>query len=308
MKAPEAVKKASGPSGALVGGAFAALCLTWGLAFIVFHVGLTTAPPLTYATCRAFLAGLSIAGWLVLTGHALPRDRATHTTALVCGALNVAGFWGLQNMSLRFVPPAETAILVYIQPLLTAFGAWLWLGEGLSPVKLLGLLAGVGGVIAVVGAQLSLAPGAPILGLVCALGGGISWASGTVFFKSRPARQSLLWIVALQALYGSVPLAVSAILLERPTISFGFTFVWTIAYASVASSALAYVLWFWLLRQRAASEVAAFIFLVPLVATIGDSLLLGDHFGLGTLAGGLLIVLGIGLVNRPTRKKPLASS
>lgn len=308
MKAPVAVKAASRPSGILVGTAFAALCLTWGLAFIVFHVGLTTTPPLTYATLRAFLAGISLLGWLVLTGHGLPRDRATHATALVCGVLNVAGFWGLQNVSLRYVPPAETAILVYIQPLLTAFGAWLFLGERLSTVKLLGLLAGVAGVVAVVGVQLSLEPGAPILGLFCALGGGISWASGTVYFKSRPSRQSLLWIVTLQALYGSVPLAVAATLLERPAITFGFTFLWTIAYASVASSALAYVLWFWLLRQRAASEVAAFIFLVPLVATLGDSLFLGDRFGLGTLAGGLLIVLGIWLVNRPSKKKPLASS
>ena len=308
MKAPGAVKAASHSNGMLVGGAFAALCLTWGLAFIVFHVGLTTAPPLTYATCRAFLAGISIAGWLALTGHALPRDRATHSTALVCGALNVAGFWGLQNVSLRFVPPAETAILVYIQPLLTAFAAWLLLGERLSPAKLLGLLAGVAGVVVVVGAQLSFAPGAPILGLLCALGGGICWASGTVFFKSRSSRQSLIWIVALQALYGSVPLAIAATLLERPAIAFGFTFLWTIAYAGIASSALAYVLWFWLLRQRAASEVAAFIFLVPLIATIGDGVLLGDRFGLGTLAGGLLIVLGIWLVNRPGRGKSLAAS
>ncbi len=303
MNATETVSRSATASRAIVSSAFALLCLIWGLAFVVFHVGLTTTPPLTYAALRAGLAGVVLAGWLRLTGSTLPRDQATHLTALICGLLNVAGFWGLQNVSLRFVSPAETAILVYVQPLLTAFGAWLFLDERLSAPKLLGLLAGIGGVVAVLSSQLSPNGGEPFVGYLCALGGGISWASGTIFFKSRPHGQNLIWIAALQALYGCVPLALAAILFERPAITFGVTFVWTILYASLASSALAYVIWFWLLRQRAASEVAAFIFLVPLVATIGDRVLLGDRFGISVLIGGLLIVLGIWLVNRPINVK-----
>lgn len=286
-----------------VAAAFGALCLIWGLAFVVLRIGLHDAPPLTFTALRAFLGGLALAVYLLAAGHPFPFDRPTQTTALVMGATNVAGFWGLQSLALLRITPGETAILIYLQPLLVALGAWLILDEWLSLAAIIGLAAGFIGTVLVVGGQVLGSATPSWLGYGCALGGALCWATGTVYFKSRPHGQSLLWIAALQALYGSVPLAALAALLEPPRVAPTLTLLWTIAYAGLGASALAYLLWFSLLRQHAASTVAAFVFFVPLVAVIGDAIFLGDRPGLGAFVGGALIIVGIWLVNHQQRTK-----
>lgn len=277
---------------------FGALCLIWGLTFVVLRVGLRDASPLTFTAIRAFLGGFAIAVGLLLSRQPFPRDRATQITALVMGAANVAGFWGLQSLAILLITPGETAILVYVQPLLVAFGAWVFLDESLSLLAMLGLGAGFAGVVLVIGGQAVLRPGQSWPGYALALAGALCWAAGTIFFKSRPHRQSLLWIAALQALYGSIPLAALALTVEHPRVDPTLTLLWTVAYCGLGASALAYLIWFSLLRQHAASTVAAFVFLVPLVAVIGDAFFLGDRFGLAAFLGGVLIILGIWLVNR----------
>lgn len=277
---------------------FGALCLIWGLTFVVLRVGLRDASPLTFTAIRAFVGGLAIALGLLVSGQPFPRDRATQVTALLMGATNVAGFWGLQSLAILLITPGETAILIYVQPLLVAFGAWLFLDESLSLLATIGLGAGFVGVVLVIGGQALLQPGQSWPGYLLALGGALCWAAGTIFFKSRPHRQSLLWIAALQALYGSIPLTVLALTVEHPRVDLTLTLLWTVAYSGLGASALAYLIWFSLLRQHAASTVAAFVFLVPLVAVIGDALFLGDRFGLTAFFGGILIILGIWLVNR----------
>lgn len=281
-----------------VGIAFGTLCLIWGFAFVVLRLGLRDASPLTFTTMRASVGGLALAAYLLASGRPFPADRRTQATALVMGVTNVAGFWGLQSLAILRITPGETAILIYVQPLLVALGAWLFLDEALSLLTAVGLLAGFAGVVLVIGGQALLQPGQSWIGYLCALGGALCWAVGTIFFKSRPARQSLLWITALQAIYGSIPLAVLALVVEHPRIAPTLTLLWTVAYAGLGASALAYLIWFGLLRQHAASTVAAFVFLVPLVAVIADSVFLGDRFGLTAVLGGALIVLGIWLVNR----------
>ncbi|HVC33347.1 MAG TPA: DMT family transporter [Chloroflexota bacterium] len=278
--------------------AFGALCLVWGMAFVVLRIGLREAPPLTFTALRAFVGGVALAACLLANGRPLPLDRSTQITAVVMGTANVAGFWGLQSLAILRITPGEAAILVYVQPLLVALGAWLILDERLSLLAALGLLAGFAGVVLVIGGQALLQPHSSWVGYLCALGGALCWAIGTIYFKARPAAQSLLWIAALQAIYGSLPLAMLALAVEHPRVVLTLTLFWTVAYAGFGASALAYVLWFSLLRQHAASRVAAFVFLVPLVAVVGDSVVLGDRFGPSAVIGGALIVLGIWLVNR----------
>lgn len=278
--------------------AFGVLCLIWGLSFVVFHVGLQQAPALAFTTVRTIISGGAFALLLLAARHPFPRDRSTHITALTLGATNVVMFWGFQSLALLRISAGEVAILIYVQPLLVALGAWLFLDEKLSPGKILGLALGFAGVAAIVGGQIQLANRSGWIGFACALGAALGWAIGTVYFKSRPHGQSVFWIIALQSLYGILPLVALMLVFEHRPFPVTFTTIWTVLYAGLGVSTVAYILWFSLLRQRAANQVAAFVFLVPFIAVIADALFLGDRFGLGALIGGLCIVVGIWLVNR----------
>jgi drug/metabolite transporter (DMT)-like permease len=282
--------------------AFLALCLIWGLAFVVFHVGLAEVPPLTFSASRAVLSGVVFAGLLLTVGERPPRGRHFHQTAILLGLTNISAFWGLQNLALARISPGVAAILTYVQPLVVALGAWLFLGERMSPPKVGGLLLGFAGVVAVMSGQIGSAGGATI-GYVLAAGAGLAWGTATVIFKRVGTRHSVVWLTAFQSVYGAVPLVILAALLERPRVRLDFTVAWTLTYASLGAAVLAYLLWLSLLRQRDASSVAAFVFLVPVIAVVGDTVFLGDRFGPSALLGGALVVLGIWLVNHPDGKR-----
>ena len=74
-----------------------------------------------------------------------------------------------------------------------------------------------------------------------------------------------------------------------------------LGFTALGSSALAYLIWFYLLRSRSSAEVTSYVFLVPVFAVLFGALVLGEVLGLVTLAGGALVLLGIYLVNRPRR-------
>src|SRR5437016_10307735 len=75
------------------------------------------------------------------------------------------------------------------------------------------------------------------------------------------------------------------------------TIAWTgwaaMLYMAVFSSALAYVFYFWLLRYLEASQLAAFTYLLPVLATILGILWLGERGSWSQLLGGLMALGGV---------------
>ena len=277
---------------------FLALCLIWGFTYVTLKIGLRDAPPLAFSFGRALVGGLALGAYALATAGRFPRDAATHRAAAILGLTNVAAFWGLMNLGLTRVSAGESSILTYTQPLLVAVLARAWLGEALSLRATLGLLLGFAGVAAVVANKLQIAGQPAWLGYAFTLAGALAWAVGTVYFRARQAGLDLVWVTTLQALYGAVPLLALSLLLEHQPVTPSTSLLWTLAYTGLGSSALAYLIWFYLLRHRATAEVTSFIFLVPLSAVLFGALVLGERLSLISLLGAGLILAGIYVVSR----------
>ncbi len=72
-----------------------------------------------------------------------------------------------------------------------------------------------------------------------------------------------------------------------------------ITFLGFLCSGLAYIFWYDSLQEADASQVAAFLYLEPLVTVVVAAWLLGEAITLPTLAGGVIILAGVWLVNRP---------
>ena len=80
---------------------------------------------------------------------------------------------------------------------------------------------------------------------------------------------------------------------------------WTaIAFLGVLCSALSYIFYNDGLQSLPASQVGAFLYLEPLVATLVAAVVLSEQIVLATLAGGALILLGVWQVSRAPRRLP----
>ncbi len=282
--------------------AFSLLVLFWGSAFAVVKIGLDFSPPVLFAGLRTLIGGLAMVAVAFLWGGS-PNLRRDWPVFLLLALFNVVLFIGLQTYAILYLPSGSAAVLVYLQPILVGLLAWLVLGEPLSAAKLVGLLLGFSGIVAVSMESISgdtnaISPVGVILGAASAL----SWALGTVYFKQYEARVSTLWAVAVPFLIGGVALTALGLVVEPwGEVSWTGPFMASILYSSLVGISLAWVIWFALVRAGEASRVAAYIFAVPLTAVLIGVVFLDEPLGYTLLIGAALVVSGIYLVNRMPR-------
>lgn len=215
----------------------------------------------------------------------------------VASILNVVLFVGFQTLAVMYLPSGSAAVLIYLQPILTGFLAWFFLGEDLNLRKLLGLLLGFAGVVAV--SSGSLSGNLSLLGVSLGVLSALSWAGGTVYFKRQQEDDSVLWFVALIFLAGGAVLALGGLVVEPLSgIIWNAEFVGSLLYASFVGIALAWIVWLSLIYAGGTSRVSAYVFFVPLLSVVLGAVFLGEDLSYSLLLGAALIVTGIYLVNR----------
>ncbi|MEJ7843049.1 MAG: DMT family transporter [Rubrobacter sp.] len=287
--------------------AFAVLVIAWASSFSVVKVGLEDAPPVLFVGGRALLAGVLMTAIASVWGGDLNFRRDWRVFGFLA-VFNVALFVGFQTFAVLYLPSGTAAVLIYLQPILVGVLAWAILGESLTPTKVIGLLLGFAGIVAVSSAGLLGAEGGvTLLGVACGVASALFWALGTVGFKKYEARISTLWAIAIPFLAGGAALTGLGFVLESPSeISWTVPLVSSVLYSAFIGTGLAWLLFFGLVRAGEASRVASYIFVVPLVAVVIGALLLNESLGPPLLVGAALVVSGIYLANRTPRsaKKP----
>jgi drug/metabolite transporter (DMT)-like permease len=281
--------------------AFGLLVLFWGSAFSVVKVGLEYSPPMLFAGLRTLMGGLVILLAAVVWGGS-PHLRRDWPVFLLLAAFNVVFFFGFQTLAVLYLPSGTAAVLEYLQPMLVGLLAWMILGESLSLAKIVGLILGFSGIGAVSAGSIlgNISPA----GVAFGAGSAFSWALGTVFFKRYEARVSTMWAVAIPFVAGGMVLTLLSFTIESwSEVSTKATLFVSLSYVSLVEIALAWLIWFGLVRAGEASRVAVYVFFVPLVSIVVGAIFLGERLTTSLLIGTVLIVTGIYVVNRsPTGK------
>lgn len=276
--------------------AFVLLVIFWGTAFPAIKIALGYSPPVLFAGLRTLLCGLVMTAAAAIWGGKVDLRRNWPVLALLA-LFNVVLFMGLQSFAILYLPSGLAAVLIYLQPILVGFLAWLILGESLSPAKVVGLFLGFSGVVAVSAG--SLFGTMPPLGIAFGVATALFWALGTVYFKQAQERVSTLWSVAAPFLIGGAFLTALGLIVEPwSEISWTEPFIASWLYVALVGTAAAWALWLGLVRAGEASRVAAYVFFVPLTAVLLGVLFLGETLSPSLLVGAALVVSGIYLVNR----------
>lgn len=282
---------------------FVAIYLIWGFTYVAVRIALRDTAPFTLAFGRAGLATLLLSTVALLRGRPAPRGIRSHAFIALVGVLNVSGLAGLMSFGLATVPAGEASLLTYTQPLQVALLSRLLLGERLAGRQMLGLLIGFGGMVVVLLPRLTGGVASPT-GYAALLLGAFAWALSAVVFRwgGRPRSGlptiDVLWLSALQAAYGAVPLFLAGMLLEGLPVRWTFQLLWSGAFVGLGAAGVANLLWFYLLTQHSATVVAAYVFLVPAFAVVFGGIVLGEPLTLNVALGGLLTLAGIALVTR----------
>ena len=272
--------------------------LLWSTGFITAKYGLPYAPPLSFLILRCLGAVLVLLPAVLLTRAPWPRGRVLHVA--VAGLLLQAGYLGGVWSAIKTGMPAGlTALIVGLQPILTAFAAPL-VGERVTPRQWLGLALGLSGVALVVYARLSLHALAPAAVLLCVFAL-LAITAGTLYQKRFCPRFDLRTGTVIQFGASVVVLLPLAVLgegfdLRLSHINWTPQFTGALLWSILALSIGAIFLLFRLIGRNDATKVTSLLYLTPPTTALMAWLMFGESLSALGLLGMAVAVAGVAFV------------
>jgi drug/metabolite transporter (DMT)-like permease len=269
----------------------------WSTGFVGAKLGLPYAGPLTFLALRfAVVTGIMLTVALA-TRAAWPHPREAGHAAVVGLLIQFLYLGGVFFGISRGVSAGVAALIVGVQPILTAAFAGAVVGDRVTRRQWTGLALGLVGVACVVWEKIDLA-GAQSSGLLAVVGALLGITFGTLYQKRYCGGIDLRCATVLQNASAGAAMLACAFLLEPMRIAWTAEFVFALLWLCLVLSVGATILLLWLIRHGAASRVASLFYLVPPVTAFMAFLLFRETLGLAALAGMGLTMAGVALVNR----------
>ncbi len=271
----------------------------WGASFLFIRVAVPALGPFALMELRVAIAAAALALGAAVVGR-VPELRARWKEFLFIGTLNAAVPFSLIAASEIHLTASLAAILNSTTVLFTAVVAAVWADEALTGRKVVGVVLGIFGVVALVGWDPIALSGAVLLSVGAMLAASLSYGLGAVYIK-RTFKGLPPVAMAIGQLTGAttvlLPLAVVSLPDARPTAAVTLS----VLGLTLLSTAVAYLLYFRLIENVGPTSTVTVTLLVPVFGLLFGVVFLREPFGLGTLVGlgiilsSVVLVTGVGL-------------
>ena len=288
------------PQQLLLVGAPSLFVVLWSTGYISARLGLPYAEAGTFLMMRFALAAIVMVVLVVVSRAPLPASfrewaHCAVVGALVHGLYLYGGFASIQEG----LTPTTIAVVVGMQPVITAVLIGPILGEAVNIRQWGGFFLGTVGVVLVIVANfasIGFGSGAPavFLSLLCVL----SISVGTLYQKRFCASVDLRSGTMIQLIMAALMMWGISSWLETGHVEWTGTFVFALMWSVLVLSVGAYTLLWWLVRRKAATNVVSLFFLMPPVTAGFDWLLFEQKVSLITMMGIAIAVAGIAIVIR----------
>lgn len=270
------------------------LSVTWGYTWVVAKQALAYAPPFAFAAERC--AGGAMALFMTIKFIGRPLKLIAPKQTLAIGLAQVTGFMLFQTWALVEGGPGKTAVLIFTMPIWTLLLAWPILGERIRGTQWLAAISTLAGLLLIIEPwNMHTSLFSKLLGLMAAL----CWAIGTILVKRLRSKQQvdLFSLTAWQMVLGAVPLVLLALFIPERATDWSLAYVGILAFMSIISTAMCWLLWITLLDRVPAWEASLSVLGTPVVAIVSSRLALGEDFKVSEVAGILLIGGGLALLS-----------
>ncbi|RAJ02842.1 drug/metabolite transporter (DMT)-like permease [Paenibacillus pabuli] len=265
--------------------------LIMGTSFPVGKIGMMYTPPFLLMGLRYILAGALLA-WIIRK-RPMPVGWKQWMQVAIIGLFQSAGVMGCAYYSMNWISSGESAIITFTNPLLVIILSAALYGVSYRFSQWTGVVLGFVGVALTFGFHLSMSPGTWI-----GFGGAVSFAVSTLLIKRWGAAHDTFVLTAYQMLAGGAALLLLSVFTEQPHFIVNTTSIIVLVWLTIFCSIIQFTLWFYLLQNTDPAKTSSFLFLAPLFGLLSSFVLLEEHVGWIVGAGGVMICLGIFLVNR----------
>lgn len=273
--------------------------LVWGLSFIATKYALAELDPVTIINIRLGLSIPLLGLGAYLTGKSFRIPPKQIGLVALLATISVIHLT-IQVTGLRFTSAANTGWIIGTSPIFVAIMSWLFLKEKISRQQTLGILVSLTGLVLLISkgnfASLSFIKG---IGDLLILASCATWGIFSVINRKLALNYSPL--VSTFYLFVFMAVITLPFNLNRETFNAVLHLSargwYAVLFLGLLCSGLGYALWAKALSEMPSANVAAFLNIEPFITFMGAWLILGEHITLITILSGLIIMVGIGIVN-----------
>lgn len=283
---------------------FAALSIIWGTPYLFIRVAVMSVEPSVMVALRVGLAALLLLPIAAARGEF--RGIRPHLPWIALfGLVEITGPFLLLGYAETALTSSTTALLIAVVPIVAAILARsLGLDRHLGWRRILGLAIGFGGVAVLVGLDVAgdqlWAVGAAALTV-------LGYALGPIVISTKLANAPSLAVISLALGFNALLYAPIA-WVQRPTTAVPAEAWWSIVILGILCTAIAFLIFFALVKEVGPSRMTVITFLNPAVAVMLGVIVLSEPITLGLILGFPLVLLGSYLATRPDRAREPAAT
>lgn len=272
----------------LLGLAFAFM---WSSAFTSGHIIVSSAPPLTALALRFLISGLIGVLLARYLGQTWTLTRKQWIATFIFGVFQNALYLGLTFVAMQTIEASLAAIVASAMPLMVALLGWLVFKERINGVGFIGLVAGLFGVLLIMGTRVN--SGVDLFGLAVCIIGMFGLTFATLAVRGASSGGNLLMVVGLQMLVGSFTLFAVAFQTETISVNYTWSLLAAFSYTTLVPGLLATWVWFVLVARIGAVRASTFHFLNPFFGILIAATILGEAITFMDTIGVIIIAMGI---------------
>ena len=264
--------------------------------------------PTTYIGMRMVLASLChLAVYMLARRQKWPNSSHLWRHAALLGIVGTTVPMVAIVSSLQYQSAGLTSVLLTSGPAVTVLMAHFFLAdETLNPVKVAGVVLALGGAVLLVVRGES---GLPDVSQASPLGYGlvvlaiISASSMTIYARKFMREYDFFDVASVRMFVATLTvMPLSALLVGVDLSSVDVRGYTALVYAALVGTFSGLMLSFYNIKRFGATAASMPLYVIPVVASLGGALVLGEQITTGMLAGTGLIAAGIALINRPRRR------
>ncbi len=273
------------------------LVFVWGYNWVVIKLAVLDASPFTFAASR------TLGGGMVLLVAALALRKTLRPQYPVAyfwiGLFQTAGFIGLSTWAVVTAGAGQVAILVYTMPLWVSLLAWPFLGERIGGWQAASIGVALAGIACMFGPLRDVG-----LAEWLAVAAGFAWAIGIVLTKrlQQRAKPDVFGLSMWQMLFGGAILTIVALAVPGHATTWSARYVFALTYNVVLATALAYLVWVFVIDALPARDAGMGSLGTPVIGTLGAWLQLGEIPTRLTALGMVLVVAGLVMLSLADRR------
>jgi len=275
--------------------------ILFGASVVAVRIAVRDVPPLTLALLRFGQGSLVLFITLAAFRRDLFRiDRRDLPYLGLLGVIFFAVFPVTFNAGMRYVDASHGALLLATMPLWTLILARFVARERLSARQLIGVLTSMVGVVFVMADRTAAGAGASnsLKGNLLLIATAICGATYNVLAKRMLSRYAGLTVTFYAMLIGTIFLAPAPFVEAAPRLdALGAETLVMVAFLGVFGAAVSFSLWTSALQRLSPTQVAVYINLNPISATLLAAVMLHEHLSVNFVLGFVAVATGVMIVN-----------